>query len=136
ATVVDFVQVHGGADDGIEFFGGTVNVKHIVSTQNQDDGFDTDNGWEGKAQFVVVQNATPEGSREASNGYESDNHGTAASYTAVPRTLPTIYNVTIIGQHGYAAGQSWAAVLRRGTGGQYYNHIITGFPLGIEVRDL
>jgi hypothetical protein len=90
-TTIDFVQLHGGSDDGIEFFGGTVNVKHIVSSQNQDDGFDTDNGWVGKAQFVIVQNIShPATLPEASNGYESDNHGTAASYAADPRTMPTM----------------------------------------------
>lgn len=134
-TQIDYVQVHAGSDDGIEFFGGTVNVKHIVSTQNGDDGFDTDNGWNGKAQYIVIQNITPDGAREASNGYESDNHGTAASYEATPRTLPTIYNVTIIGNRLYTAGASFAAVMRRGTGGMYFNHIITGFPIGPEFRD-
>src|SRR5262245_46220432 len=136
ATTVDFVQVHGGSDDGIEFFGGTVNVKHIVSSQNGDDGFDTDNGWQGKAQFVIIQNVNPQGAIEASNGYESDNHGTATSYTAAPRTLPTVYNVTVLGKKDYTGGTSFAAVLRRGTGGKYYNHIFMGFPKGPEVRDL
>ncbi len=133
-TVVDFVQVHHGSDDGIEFFGGTVNAKHIVSSQNEDDGFDTDNGWEGKAQFVIVQNLFPHGATEASNGYESDNHGTEASWRADPRTLPTVYNVTVLGLKDYDR-TSYAAVLRRGTGGKYYNHIFMNFPLGIEVRD-
>lgn len=136
ATTVDYVQVHGGSDDGVEFFGGTVNVKHLVSSQNQDDGFDTDNGWEGKAQFVIVQNIShPPTLPEATNGYESDNHGTAASYTALPRTLPTVYNVTLIGDHGYNGVASFAAVFRRGTGGHYFNHIWYGFPKGPEFRD-
>jgi hypothetical protein len=136
ATVVDYVQVHHGADDGIELFGGTVNVKHIVSSQNEDDGFDTDNGWVGKAQFVIVQNINPNGAAEAANGYESDNHAVAASWRATPRTLPTVYNVTLLGKKDYAGGSSFAAILRRGTGGKYYNHIFQNFPLGIEVRDL
>lgn len=134
-TTIDFVQVHGGSDDGVEFFGGTVNVKHIVSSQNGDDGFDTDNGWQGKGQFIVIQNVSPQGSVEASNGFESDNHATAASYEAAPRTLPTLYNVTMLGDHAYAAGSSFATVLRRGTGGHYFNHIIMDFPLGLEFRD-
>ena len=136
ATTVDFVQVHGGSDDGIELFGGTVNVKHIVSSQNQDDGFDTDNGWNGKAQFVIVQNVShPATLPEASNGYESDNHGTAASYTAEPRTLPTMSNVTLIGDHDFAGGANWAAVFRRGTGGHYVNQIWINFQKGPEIRD-
>ena len=129
--------MHGGSDDGIELFGGTVNVKHIVSSQNQDDGFDTDNGWSGKAQFVIVQNINhPPTLPEASNGYESDNHGTAASYTAVPRTLPTIYNATLIGDHDYTGTKSFAAVFRRGTGGHYFNQIWFNFPQGPEIRDV
>jgi len=136
ATKIDFVQVHGGSDDGVELFGGTVNVKHIVSSQNQDDGFDTDNGWEGKAQFVIVQNIShPPTLAEATNGYESDNHGTAASYTATPRTLPTVFNVTLIGDHAYTGVASFAAVFRRGTGGHYANQIFYGFPKGPEFRD-
>jgi hypothetical protein len=135
-TEVDFVQVHSGKDDGVELFGGTVNMKHIVSSSNQDDGFDTDNGWQGKAQFLVVQNVNPDSAAEASNGYESDNHATAASYTAAPRTKPTIYNATLVGKADNAVGQgSFAMVLRRGTGGNYFNHLVINFPKGIEARD-
>lgn len=135
-TKVDYVQVHGGSDDGIEFFGGTVNVKHVVSSQNQDDGFDTDNGWQGNAQFVIVQNvAHPATLAEASNGYESDNHGTEASYAQAPRTAPTIYNATLIGDHAYTGTSHWAAIFRRGTGGHYANHIWYDFNKGIDIRD-
>ncbi|HUQ07312.1 MAG TPA: hypothetical protein VM261_32695, partial [Kofleriaceae bacterium] len=106
------------------------------SSQNQDDGLDTDNGWQGKGQFIIVQNVGPDAAAEASNGYESDNHGTAASYTAAPRTLPTIYNATIIGKADYSVGSgSFAMVLRRGTGGHYYNHLVLNFPKAIELRD-
>lgn len=134
-TTVDYVQVHGGSDDGIEFFGGTVNVKHIVSSQNHDDGFDTDNGWVGKAQFIIVQlvahAATPPS--DATNGYEMDNHATA--FNNLPRSEPTIYNATLIGDHAYAAPKSFAALIRRGTGAHLVNHLFVGFPLGPEFRD-
>jgi hypothetical protein len=135
-TTIDHVQVHGGSDDGVELFGGTVNLKHIVSSQNQDDGFDTDNGWNGKVQFLIVQNIShPATLPEASNGYESDNHGTAASYNALPRTEPTIYNATIIGDHAFTGVASFAGVFRRGTSGHYFNHIFYNFPKGPEFRD-
>jgi len=137
-TTVDFVQLHGGSDDGIELFGGTVNVKHIVSSQNEDDGFDTDNGWQGKGQFIIVQNVAhrPGVVAEATNGYESDNHATPASYEATPRTLPTMSNVTLIGDHSFTEQSSFAAVFRRGTGGHYTNHIWLGFPKGPEFRNV
>jgi len=147
ATVVDYLQVHGGSDDGIELFGGTVNVKHIVSSQNQDDGFDTDNGWVGKGQFIVVQDVDPQASAEASNGYESDNHAddpmvdNAFEFGALPRTLPTVSNVTVIGKRDYHAPDGmghydhFAAVIRRGTAGHYSNHIWVGFTEGFSFRD-
>lgn len=135
-TTVDYIQVHGGSDDGVEFFGGTVNVKHLVSSQNQDDGFDTDNGWVGNAQFIVVQNVShPATLPEASNGYESDNHGDATQWgVTAPVTTPTIYNVTLIGDHEFASS-NFAAIFRRGTAGHYYNHIWYKFKQGIEFRD-
>ncbi|KAB2905981.1 MAG: hypothetical protein F9K40_06600 [Kofleriaceae bacterium] len=135
-TEVDFLQSHKGKDDGVEIFGGTVNMKHVVISQSQDDGLDSDNGWQGKVQFLVIQHVGPDGAADASNGYESDNHGTAASYTAAPRTKPTIYNATLVGKADYAVGSgSFATVIRRGTSGEYYNHLILNFPKGIEVRD-
>ncbi|HMJ52576.1 MAG TPA: hypothetical protein VK540_10885 [Polyangiaceae bacterium] len=133
-TAIDYVQTHHGRDDGIELFGGTVNVKHILSSQNEDDGFDTDNGWQGKGQFIIIQSMSPAGT-DPSNGYESDNHATATSYTTEPRTKPTLYNVTLLGKKDYAAGSSFAAIFRRGTQGNYHNHLFMSFPQAIEVRD-
>ena len=61
APTVDFVQVHLNADDGIEFFGGTANIKHAVVTQVGDDSFDWTDGWVGNAQFVVLQSSAGRG---------------------------------------------------------------------------
>ena len=46
-TLIDYVQVHGNQDDGIEWFGGTANVKHAVLTNNDDDDIDFDEGYQG-----------------------------------------------------------------------------------------
>ncbi len=54
-TIVDHVQIHESSDDGIEFFGGTVDVSHVVVTGTKDDGLDWDQGWAGRAQFVAIQ---------------------------------------------------------------------------------
>lgn len=134
-TTIDFVQIHRGSDDGIEFFGGTVNVKHLVITQNQDDGFDTDNGYSGKAQFLVIQNIIGNTS-DGSHGYESDNHAAPdTNFNNTPRTSPTIYNATLIGNKATSVPH-YGAIWRRGTSGRYFNQIITGFKsAAIEVRD-
>ncbi|WP_428409163.1 hypothetical protein [Hyphococcus sp.] len=88
-TIVDYVQVHNNSDDGIEMFGGTVNLKHIVLTGNDDDSLDTDNGWNGKVQFLVVKQVADRGD----NGFEMSSAGTTVS----PATNPTIANFTIVG---------------------------------------
>ena len=42
---MDYIQVEGNSDDGIEFYGGNVNVKHGVFTNNLDDSVDWDEGF-------------------------------------------------------------------------------------------
>lgn len=67
-TVVDYVQVHFNQDDGIEFFGGTVNAKHLYCTGIRDDSFDRTDDWVGKGQFWVGQQCGD----AADNGFESE----------------------------------------------------------------
>ncbi|WP_218352270.1 hypothetical protein [Alteromonas lipotrueiana] len=115
ATEVDYIQVHQNLDDGIEFFGGTVNVKHVVLTANGDDSFDWSFGWTGKAQYVVIKQDASDGD----NAFESDNSEFDAA--ATPLTNPTIANVTIIG-----ADDANGVRLRAGTAGSLANFVITG----------
>ena len=69
-TVVDYVQVHNNLDDGVEFFGGTVNVSHLVLTGNADDSMDWTDGWQGAAQFVYLEQTGG-----GDNLIEADNRG-------------------------------------------------------------
>lgn len=119
-TEIDYIQVHRGADDGIEVFGGTVNLKHLLITDPDDDGLDWDFGWTGKAQFVMVE---MESGTEDSNGIEADN--LKSPMDASPRSNPILSNVTIAAK-GDNAKLFNGILLRRGTGGQIYNAIVTG----------
>lgn len=120
-TTVEHLQAYKGSDDGLEFFGGSVNVKYLVATSCSDDSFDWTEGWNGKAQFLV---AYQEG--ETSLGYacdclmECDNNGT--NFAATPVAHPVIANATLIGNGGEAQGVR----LRAGTEVELYNTIITG----------
>jgi len=87
-TVVDYVQVHGSSDDGVEFFGGTVNAKHLVLTHNEDDSFDWTFGYQGKVQHAVIKQRTGFGDR----GIEADNNEFA--FDSLPRSKPTLANFT------------------------------------------
>jgi hypothetical protein len=71
-TTLDYVQVHNSSDDGIEFFGGTVSGKHIVLTGNDDDSLDTDVGFNGALQFVIMVQRANGGDR----GIESSDAST------------------------------------------------------------
>ncbi len=53
-TSVSYIQVHMNKDDGVEFFGGTVSVDHVVLTANGDDSLDYVNGWSGTASYVAI----------------------------------------------------------------------------------
>ncbi|MEL6371403.1 MAG: hypothetical protein AAFR03_11870 [Pseudomonadota bacterium] len=113
----EFIQVHNNLDDGIEWFGGTTNVRYAVVTGAGDDSYDWTDGWVGNIQFAVVQQSELRGDR----GIEADNRNGDNDIT--PRSDPNFANYTFIGG---AAGDT-GMVLRRGTAGNYVNGIITGF---------
>lgn len=121
-TVLDHVQVDGGLDDGIEFFGGSVNGRHLVCSNMGDDCFDFDQGFAGKLQFLLgYQGSNPDMGGD-SNGVESDND--SSNNDKLPRTQPQISNITLVGA-GSVGNEGIR--LRRGTGGNYTNVVVTGF---------
>ena len=128
-TTVEHLQAYKGSDDGFEFFGGSVNVKYMVSTSCSDDSFDWTEGWNGKAQFLVAYQEEP-----TSLGYdcdclmECDNNGT--NFAATPVAHPVIANATLIGNGGDAQGVR----LRAGTEVELYNTIITGKGKALSVE--
>lgn len=92
ATIVEYIEVISNYDDGIEFFGGTVSCKYIVSAFNGDDAFDYDLGYQGKGQFWLAIQDPAEGDLliEGSGGQEPE--------LGQPYSLPAIYNITAIGR--------------------------------------
>ena len=98
-TTIDHIEVYANADDGIEFFGGSVNTSHIVLAFNQDDSFDIDEGYNGTNQFwFAVQTPTLEDGTTSGhdNGGEWDGvTGTIGDYAT--NAAPVIWNATFIG---------------------------------------
>ena len=115
-TNVDYIQVHNNSDDGVEFFGGTVNAKHLMLTGNSDDSLDWVLGWQGKVQHVVIYQTD-----EGDQGIEADNLDSARD--SLPRSRPIIANATLVGNGNTDIG----ILLREGTGGELYNFVVTGF---------
>ncbi|MBS3744852.1 MAG: hypothetical protein KGY48_10915 [Wenzhouxiangellaceae bacterium] len=116
-TTVEFVQVHLNEDDGIEFFGGTVNARNLVLSGIGDDSLDWTQGWQGNVQYLVAKQYTDNGDQ----GIEADNNGDAND--SLPRARPTLANMTFVGQSNTDIG--W--LLREGTGARIANSVVTGF---------
>lgn len=113
-TVVDHVQVHNSSDDGMEFFGGTVQLKHIVITGADDDSIDTDEGWRGGIQFLIA--------RQRANGGDRVFEQSSAGVQASLNSRPVIANFTAIGSGRTGAGD--VQVLNTGTGGRFVNGVL------------
>ena len=98
-TTINYVEVFANADDGIEFFGGTVNTNNIVLAFNQDDSFDIDQGYSGTNQFWFSIQAPKLADGVGSahdNGGEWDGV-TGAIADNASNSTPIIYNATFIG---------------------------------------
>jgi hypothetical protein len=136
-TTLSHIQVHAGLDDGIEFFGGTVNAKYIYLTANSDDSFDFTESFTGNVQFVVVQ----QDSLDSDKGLEMDNNSTAPN-TQTPISAPKLYNFTVVGKQfvsstSGAAGNNAVGGLhvRVGALPKMFNFIVQNFPFAIDIDD-
>jgi uncharacterized protein YcfL len=128
-TTIEYVQVHEGADDGFEWFGGTVNARYLVSTSNEDDQFDWTEGWNGTGEYWYAKQGLGRGNR----GIEADNN--ANNRSATPVSSPTISNLTLIGLGVNNAGaENQAMKLREGTYGIFNNVYLTDFKVGFDVQ--
>ena len=94
-TEVDYVQVSYSGDDAFEWFGGTVNCRHLISFKTEDDDFDTDNGFSGMVQFCVSLRDPGIVDTDTANGFESDND--ASGDNATPLTAGIFSNITGVG---------------------------------------
>lgn len=106
-TVLEYIQSHNSSDDGLEFFGGTHNMKRLVVTGADDDSIDLDTGYRGLIQYVIAAQKT---SGNADSMIELDSTNTNENQT--PRTWMRIANFTFI--HRNPATGNGAAMRFRG----------------------
>ncbi len=118
-TTVEYIQAYKGSDDGFEFFGGSVNVRHMVVTDCTDDSFDWTEGWNGRGQFLVAYQS---GDVECDCLMECDNNGN--NFAATPVAHPVLSNLTLVGDN--SQNNTRGIRLRAGTQAEIYNAIITG----------
>ena len=135
-TTLEHIEVISNDDDGIEFFGGTVNLKYASVMFQNDDAFDYDLGWTGKAQFlfgIKLDAATFTG---GDSGFECD--GDDNKVNPAYFSHPTIYNATIIGNGsnttptGGGSGP-WALNLKERAEGEFYSSIFANYRSGLNL---
>ncbi|HEY7811385.1 MAG TPA: hypothetical protein VIA98_13535 [Allosphingosinicella sp.] len=122
-TTFDHVQIHNSSDDGIEWFGGTVNGRYIVITGADDDSLDTDFGYKGANQFLLVNQRASGGDRIV----EADTPGNGNS---TPRSYPKFANLTAISRR-----TPDALLLRGGTDFALLNSVVTGAPTCLDIDE-
>jgi hypothetical protein len=118
-TTVHHLQAFRGQDDGIEFFGGTVNVRYMVVTEGGDDAVDWDLGYHGNLQYGLVIHGQGFGEDFGIEGANNPD-----SFDALPRATPTLANYTFLGNGNGSAGIQF----KQGSGGRIFNTIVAGFP--------
>jgi hypothetical protein len=140
-TTIDHVEAYAIADDGFEFFGGTVNTKYLVSAFNDDDAFDTDQGFRGKNQFwfAIQENLK----RDSGSELNGEPNGLAVSNA--PVSTFEVYNATWIGggsvaSAGAGTNSNHGLTIREYSSPRIYNSILTDFndvlsSFGVRITD-
>ena len=127
-TVVNYIQAYAGKDDGIEFFGGTVNASYVSVINAEDDSVDWTEGYSGTLTNVYISNRASDDKAIEADGYNTDFSNATGIFSK-----PTLNNVTIVGEG--STNSSEAVRLRAGTQGIFSNIHITGYAEGFDLDD-
>ncbi len=128
-TSIDHVQVYLGSDDGVEFFGGTVNIDFLSVVGAEDDSVDWTEGYRGTITNVYIEQLAM---ADGDSGFEMDGFNTDFSLEDTNLlSRPTVNNITFIGN----ADNSRAFRVRAGSGGLFNNVSISNTGRGVIVED-
>ncbi|CAM3504372.1 lipoprotein precursor [Flavobacterium saliperosum S13] len=122
-TVLENLVAYKGADDGFEFYGGTVSTKNLISYGNFDDSFDWQDGWRGQ---------------ENTNWYayqtQTGNYGMEIEAKSVNNAFwPVVSNITLkraagtVTEGGTSAAEYDAIQFKKEGNGEYNNVVISGY---------
>ena len=135
-TTIDHIEIVSCADDAIEMFGGTVNVKHYTTLFNNDDMYDYDLGYTGKGQFIFgIYASDTTVSADADNAFEMDADDQKSNL--LPRSHPVVYNATMIGntKKTLSADNSGLSAFQAKelAEGEFYNSVFANFRYGLNL---
>jgi hypothetical protein len=134
-TLFEFIEVVNNADDDIEHFGGTVDMKYVAGLFGGDDGIDIDQGYRGRIQFgFQIQNNTGFGRPTANIGdCLGEWDGGESPTTSRPYTVHTLFNFTGIGT-GSGASAGKGINYKENSGGKVFNSIFADARTGIVLE--
>ncbi len=115
-TVVNNIAVINGADDGVEFFGGTVSVSNLYLENNDDDSIDWTEGWNGTVNNAYISH-TVAGFSTAFEGDKDNNN-------------PTFNNITSVSTVGGTALQ-----FKKQSGGTITGLSLSGYDADLDMKD-
>lgn len=129
-TTIEFIQAFEGADDGVEFFGGTVDASFVSVIGAQDDSVDWTEGYNGSLTNVYIEHR-----QTHDKGIEGDGFNTDIGNNSSPLfwSAPTITNLTINGLG--SSNENEAVRLRAGTRATITNVFLQGFAEGFDLDD-
>ncbi|PQB05220.1 hypothetical protein [Aureitalea marina] len=115
-TTIENVAVLNGADDGVEFFGGTVSMSNYYSEDNEDDSIDWTEGWNGTlTNSYVLHNI---------DGFSTVIEADGDNFN------PTIQNLTALSFTGGTALQ-----FKKESGATINGLSLTGYDTSIDMKD-
>ena len=121
-TTIHHVEVFSGKDDGIEIFGGAVNITNAVVAYVGDDSYDFDESWDGSMQFIFSLQQDLDAEFGGDHAIEYDG---SEREDKTPKTVGKIYNATFIGAGmGSANGESDGIILKSDGAAQIWNSLI------------
>jgi len=115
-TTLENISVINGADDGVEFFGGTVSATNLYLENNEDDSVDWTEGWNGTLTNTYITHTIP----EFSTAFEGDK----------ANGNPQFVNLTAISTVGGTALQ-----FKKQSGGTITNIWLEGYDTNIDMKD-
>ncbi|WP_310379356.1 hypothetical protein [Flavobacterium sp.] len=122
-TVLEYLVAYKGADDGFEFYGGTVSAKNLISFGNFDDSFDWQDGWRGadNTNWYAYQTGTGNYGMEVEAKSVNNAFGPKVSNITLTRAAGTAT------EGGSSAAEYDAIQFKKEGNGEYSNVLISGY---------
>lgn len=115
-TVIDYVSVINGDDDGVEFFGGTVSASNLYLENNSDDSIDWTEGWNGTVDNAYISHTIPGFSTVFEGDKDNGN--------------PKFNNITAI-----STVEGIALQFKKQSGGTITGLHLTGYGVDLDMKD-